>query len=253
MQDTNTLFIGKVLFQFQELKSTNDYCKELLSKAEPAEGTTVQADYQSAGHGQIGSKWISNPGENLLLSLILFPRQLAVKQQFVLTQMTALAVRDLIYHYLPQASIKIKWPNDIFLNGRKTAGILLQITIRKNGIKDCIIGIGLNLNQVEFPIDLQQVTSLALESGQEFQIDQWRNQLFKNLEIRYLQLKNGHMEKFSQEYLEHLYLKDEPAPFKTATAAPFTGIIRSVTEEGKLLVETDAGLQMFGFKEIQYL
>ncbi|MBK9336717.1 MAG: biotin--[acetyl-CoA-carboxylase] ligase [Lewinellaceae bacterium] len=125
----NTLFIGKVYHRFDALPSTNDYARELLAKSKPPEGTVLRAASQSAGRGQYGSRWLSAAGQNLTLSIILYPKWLQVAEQFRLSEAVALAVRDTVVAALPHASgagVLIKWPNDVYLSDRKIAGILIQ-------------------------------------------------------------------------------------------------------------------------------
>ena len=122
---TNTLFIGKVYHRFNELPSTNDWAAALLAKSTPPEGTVVRADTQTAGRDQFGSKWVSNPGENLLLSVILYPNWLLIKDQFYLSMAIALALYDMT----GDAGATVKWPNDLYLGNHKAAGILIQNTV----------------------------------------------------------------------------------------------------------------------------
>ncbi|MCB9316079.1 MAG: hypothetical protein H6569_08075 [Lewinellaceae bacterium] len=106
----NTLFIGKVYLQFDELPSTNDYALELLAKSKPPEGTVIRAASQSAGRGQFGSQWESQAGKNLLISIILFPKWLLASEQFRLSEATALAVWETIMDALDSANLTADHP-----------------------------------------------------------------------------------------------------------------------------------------------
>ena len=255
---TNTLFIGKVYHRFDELPSTNDWAVELLSKSKPPEGTVVRADSQSAGRGQFGSRWVSSPGKNLTLSVILRPTWLSVSAQFYLSMAVAVALRDLLEDKVPSTlhlpTLQIKWPNDIYLNTHKVAGILIQNTLSGQQLQASVVGIGLNVNQMEFDTSLPNPTSMALAFGQYFDLDEVAERLFECLEQRYLQLKSGGGSAIKAEYERHLSLANNPARFvRTADGVEFTGIIRGVTEGGRLRIETDAGEETFEVKELRLI
>ena len=261
----NTLFIGKVYLQFDELSSTNDYAGELLvsaglsaghgyAKSKPAEGTVVRADSQSAGRGQFGSRWESAAGKNLTFSVILYPSWLEIGAQFSLSMAVALAVHDAIGSlHNNDLPIRIKWPNDLYIGGRKTAGILIQNALSAGSIQSSIVGIGLNVNQLAFDPSLPNPTSLASSFGREFDLNQVADTLFECLERRYLQLKAGQSVPIRQAYESLLYRRGLETGFTdTATGTDFTGIILGVTDAGQLRVLTEQGERMFGVKEILY-
>ena len=124
------VIIGEHFIHRDRLSSTNAYAAELLSKDKPAEGTVVSTDDQYAGRGQIQNVWESEPNKNISLSIILYPVFLEVRQQFLLNQAISLAVSDSIKEIVPMGTVKIKWPNDIYLNNRKVCGILIQNQIQ---------------------------------------------------------------------------------------------------------------------------
>ncbi|MEO1714507.1 MAG: biotin--[acetyl-CoA-carboxylase] ligase, partial [Bacteroidota bacterium] len=112
LANLNTLFIGQSLHHLVETDSTNLYAIDLLSKSAPADGTTIVADFQRAGRGQFDRTWQSNASENLLFSLILYPRFVVPSHQFLLTQAISIGVVEAL-HQLTGLSFAIKWPNDI--------------------------------------------------------------------------------------------------------------------------------------------
>ncbi|MBV6438488.1 MAG: biotin--[acetyl-CoA-carboxylase] ligase [Haliscomenobacteraceae bacterium CHB4] len=254
---TNTLFIGKVYHRFDELTSTNDWAAELLAKSKPPEGTVVRADSQSAGRGQFGSRWESAAGQNLTLSVVLYPVWLEAQAQFYLSMAVALSLHDLAEALSAQSEIRnppsaIKWPNDLYLGNRKTAGILIQNTLSGQYLQSSIVGIGLNVNQLEFDASLPNPTSLALYCRKEFDLDEVAERLFGCLERRYMQLKSGQRTAIREEYERSLYRIGEAASFvRTADGAEFSGVIRGVTEAGRLRVETEGGEETFEVKEVQ--
>ena len=253
---TNTLFIGKVYHTFDELDSTNDYARELLTKSKPPEGMAIRAVSQSAGRGQYGSRWTSEPGKNLTISIILYPRWLAASAQFQLNEAVALALRDTIASLPPHPdglALSVKWPNDIWIGSRKIAGVLIQNTLKGHQLESAIVGIGLNVNQIAFPVEVANASSLALEWGQNFDPDQLANRLFECLERRYLQLKNGQTEALHENYREQLLGLGEARVFMRPDGRRFQGIIQGVAENGSLVVRTDEGDENFDLKEIAFV
>jgi len=272
----NTLFIGKVYLCFDELSSTNDYAAELIAeggktnaKSTPPEGMVVRAASQSAGRGQFGSRWEGEAGNSLTLSVILYPVWLDVSAQFYLSMAVALGVFDAIDRILQHVSTvpieafphntgalvaNIKWPNDLYIADKKIAGILIQNSISGKNIQSSIVGIGLNVNQLEFHSDVPNPGSLALAAGHSFDLDSVAETLFECLEQRYLQLKARCFEEIRHEYESHLYRLGEAAQYMRAgTGEIFNGVVRGVTEEGRLRIQTASGEETFEVKEIKWL
>jgi BirA family biotin operon repressor/biotin-[acetyl-CoA-carboxylase] ligase len=256
----NTLFIGKVYLQFDELPSTNDYALELLAKSKPPEGTAIRAASQSAGRGQFGSRWDSQPGKNLLISIVLYPGWLPATDQFRLSEIAALAVWETITAALDIGTavkqfpkVRIKWPNDLCIGTRKVGGILIQNTIKGMWLESSVIGIGLNINQLEFPESLPNATSMALASGLNLDPDHVAEQLFTCLERRYLQLKQGHSEIINAHYHAQLLGLGAVRTFARADGTRFQGIIRGVASDGHLLLEGPNGMEQFTVKSVRML
>jgi BirA family biotin operon repressor/biotin-[acetyl-CoA-carboxylase] ligase len=247
----NTLFVGKVYHRFDELTSTNDWALELTAKSKPPEGTVIRADMQTVGRGQFGSRWESAPGKNLLLSIILYPHWLPVNKQFYLSMAIALAVKDAIQH--PDSVIK--WPNDLYLGQKKTAGILLQNSLHGHSLQSSIVGIGLNVNQQEFDPALPNPTSLAVYMGHHIDLDALMERLFSCVEHRYLQLKSGRLEDVKRAYESVLFRREQRSVFlKKSDQSIFEGTILGVSESGRLQVEiATTGIVLFDLKEVQLL
>jgi BirA family biotin operon repressor/biotin-[acetyl-CoA-carboxylase] ligase len=249
----NTLFIGKVLLAFDELESTNTYGTELLSKTKPTEGTVISTFRQTAGRGQIGSRWESEPDRNLSFSILLYPTFLAPREQFLLSMTIALAVRTFIARYT-EKMVTVKWPNDIYVGNRKICGILIQNATSTQSLQSSVVGIGVNVNQTQFSENAPNATSLALETGREFSLFELLQDLCQRVEQRYLQLKNAAGRAFLYEqYQSHLYRYNEPASFQRQDGSTFSGIITGVSDIGKLLVRTKHVVEAFDIKEIRFL
>ena len=245
---SNTLFVGKVYHQFDELPSTNDWAVELIAKSKPPEGTVVRAATQAAGRGQFGSRWESEAGKNLLMSVILYPNWLAVKDQFYLSMAVALALHDAVDH--PDACIK--WPNELYLGDKKTAGILIQNSISGAQLQSSVVGIGLNVNQRVFDPALPNPTSLAEGFSCAFDLDVMLHCVCVSLEQQYLQLKAGRFEAIKMAYEGLLYRRNQLTGFvRTADDSPFEGIIRGVSASGKLEVAVNGVMEAFDLKEVR--
>lgn len=250
MLNKNTLFIGKVLLEFASLPSTNLFALELLSKSKPSEGTVILAFDQSEGRGQIGSRWESQPGCNITLSVILYPTFLPIPQQFSLNQASALAVRDFVARYAKKP-VYVKWPNDIYIGHCKVAGILIQNTLSGGGFQSTVIGLGINVNQEIFAPGLPNPTSLKLETGLEFELPELIQRLCQSLEQRYLQLRNSQFGRLNEEYLQYLYGLGQTALFERPDGRQFTGMITGISPIGLLLVEAEGREEAFQLKEIK--
>jgi BirA family biotin operon repressor/biotin-[acetyl-CoA-carboxylase] ligase len=150
--------------------------------------------------------------------------------------------------------VGLKWPNDLYLGPRKAGGILIQNSISGAFLQSSVVGIGLNVNQLEFDPALPNPTSLAAYLGQPFDLDAVADRLFECLERRYLQLKSGQHAAIKAEYEQSLFRLGEPAQFvRSADDTSFEGIIRGVTESGRLRIQTAAGEEVFDLKEVRYL
>lgn len=252
MSKIKTLFVGNVVHHFESLASTNAYAMELLSKSKPSEGTVISTHYQHDGRGQIGSKWESAPGKNLTLSFIFRPSFLPIRQQFLLNQAVALAVRDCIHHYIP-SEVKVKWSNDIYIKDNKVAGILIQNMLSGSKISATIVGIGLNVNQTFFVTQPPNPTSLHLESGKSFLLEDIKATLYHCLEFRYLQLKRDQYQAIQEDYLNNLYRYLEPALYERPNGTIFNAKILGLSPIGKLLLLSSKGEEEFDVKEVKFV
>ncbi len=245
----NTLFVGKVLHAFETLPSTNDYALDLLAKSKPPEGTAVLADNQTAGRGQYGSRWCSAPGENLLVSIILYPTWLEFSEQWLLSEAVAVATRDAVAE-ITALPVAIKWPNDIYLDTRKTAGILIQCGLHGAHWQHAVVGIGLNVNQRYFSAEAPKATSLALACGRSFDRIQVLERLFEAIEQRYLQLRKGQKAFLRRAYRQHLLGFGQRRTFAYPDGRCFEATAVDILPDGHLVLETSEGLVAFGRKEV---
>ncbi len=244
----STLFVGKKLVYVPECHSTNTLSAELSQRGSVAEGTLVITSNQFSGRGQRGNQWISEPGKNLTFSLILKPTFLKPDQQFRLTQVVSLAVADYA-RGRTHHDVKIKWPNDVLINNRKVCGILIENSISGETIQTSIVGVGININQIEFQGN--NGTSLKNETGLDFDLQHELNELLHCMEVRYLQLRDGKIEKLSAEYLQRLYRIGERHTFRIENDEK-QGVIEGVDPRGRLVVLIDDVKHYFDLKEISF-
>ncbi|HRH37947.1 MAG TPA: biotin--[acetyl-CoA-carboxylase] ligase, partial [Flavobacteriales bacterium] len=157
---------GKPLLTFEALESSNKTAADLLSRGEVAHGAVILANEQSDGRGQRGSAWRSAPGLDLTFTIVVQPHGLRADAQFVLGKIAALAVSDVVRAHVPEG-VKIKWPNDVLVERRKVAGILIKNDIVGELVLNSLIGIGFNVNSKDHDPD-HVATSLTLETGRTF-------------------------------------------------------------------------------------
>lgn len=243
-----TVFLGKNLIFMPECHSTSDHLLLLCQQGELAEGSLVVAAHQTAGRGQRGNFWEAQAGKNLTFSFLLKPTFLSVVQQFYLTIIVSLGIRDLLTEETG-IKVQIKWPNDILMDDLKICGVLIENQILGQKMAGSVVGIGFNVNQLFF--SMPTATSLALVTGQVYDLPTLLSRLLSFIERRYLQLREGKLQQLKEQYLEALFLKDQPHRFITGNQH-FDGTICGIDEIGRLLVDTPTGRRPFDIKEIRY-
>ena len=202
--------------------------------------------------GQIGSKWESEPDKNISLSVILYPTFLEIRRQFLLSQVISLGVFDFVAKYINQ-TIKVKWPNDIYVDNKKIAGTLIQNSLSSNRFQNAVVGIGININQQRFVSDAPNPTSFYIETGKNFVLDEMVKDLCWCLEKRYLQLRARQDRLIQQDYLNNLYRFMEDSLFKRWDGTIFSGRIVGITEQGRLEISHDRGEESFEVKEVSFV
>ncbi|MBN8695695.1 MAG: biotin--[acetyl-CoA-carboxylase] ligase [Bacteroidetes bacterium] len=250
-----TLFVGQNSIHLKSVDSTNSYASELLRQISLPDGTLFYTFDQQNGRGQRGNSWESEPSKNVALSYILHAKFLAPNKQFLLTKTVSLAVADVMTDTLKkegiQADVKIKWPNDIYVNGNKIAGILIENILKDNTIQHSIIGIGININQTEFKTT-SKATSLKILIKKEQSKEMLLELLSSKLEAYYLKLKSNRISDLDAAYLKQLYQFETPALYET-DSGQFIGTLSGVSETGKLQIIMGTGIREFDLKEIRFI
>ena len=234
------------IIHFKEVESTNLLALNYIKENNLQSSVVFTADFQNFGRGQQSAKWESERAKNLLISIAIMPKML-IQCQFELSVNTSLAILDVLQYYNIK-NTSIKWPNDIVVNSEKISGILIENKLRKDKIIHSVLGIGLNVNQIEFKLFNRIATSIKLESNSTFLIDEVRDVLLEKLQIRF----SNSSEENRENYLDKLYLKDRVAAFKVKGVI-VNGIIKSVTTEGFLVVMLEREIRQFKMREIIYL
>ena len=224
--------MGCQQIRLDSVDSTNNYTATLTNGNVP-EGTVVITREQTAGRGQRANSWVSESGKNLTVTYVLRPKFLRISDQFILNKAIALAVNKAIQHFVPHKDVQIKWPNDIFLQNKKVAGILLETSMQGGHIVSCLAGIGINVNQQHFQANSGNPISLIEVLGHEINLDDLLDVLSENLEVIYLQLKSGKFENIASTYNNILWKKDEMHTFYQE-GIPFNAKIKCVDEQGCL-------------------
>lgn len=247
----DTLIIGKKVIYLPSCHSTNDIAAEIVHAGLFAEGTIVITDNQVKGKGQRGTVWQASPGENLTFSVILAPSFIAISEQFLISQVIALSIREYLSQYVRH--VKIKWPNDIYINNRKVCGILIENSIQGSRLAGSIVGIGLNINQADF--ESSNATSLSKETGNSYVLTEEFPKVLKFIDANYYKLKSlWRHNDLRQEYLSHLHGFQETVTFRYRDQL-VNGTVTGVTAVGKILVklETEPENLELGLKEIEWI
>ena len=256
----NKVLLPKVARRFPRLGSTNQALLEAIEQDRHLpSGTVYLADDQTAGRGQAGNSWHSTPNANLTFSILLRPDQLAVSRLYGLTQVTALAITDALRQLLPpalRADLAIKWPNDLYHGDRKLAGILIQNGLRGDRVQWSVAGIGLNVNEADFPPALAgSATSLRLITGEEWDREGVLRTILEALPARWAQLQNEEYEALNRDYHGELYRMDrEVWLLRSAARQKFRATVRGVDASGRLVLEhPDGSLEACELRSLQWL
>ena len=236
---------------FEQLDSTNAYLQRQQSECDIC-NWVVSADEQTAGKGMGSNSWESEVGKNLTFSLALDMGFLPAEKQFLLSEAVALGLIHALNALLPAEKLSIKWPNDIYFENHKLAGILINSTIKANRMDVSIIGIGLNVNQMQFqdwpthPISLKQIT------GKDYDLQPFLEQIAESIYNKVTILKTDPTD-IEKEYLQRLYRYRTWGDYEVdgkKTRLFMTGI----DPFGRLLLVDEAnGSYCFDIKEIKFL
>lgn len=245
-----------------ETKSTNSYMAGIAATAK--HGTVVYTDRQTAGRGQRGNSWESEPFKNVTMSILLRPENVAPNQQFWLSEISALAVERVLSKYI--GNVSIKWPNDVYYKDSKICGMLIEHSLSGGKINYTIPGIGINVNQRVFLSDAPNPISLANVLGHEVPTSEILDGLVDEILTMCDQLPEK-AEEIHREFLSKLYRRDGFHEYQStirSTSADglsvleegehFQARIVNVHPDGMLdLMTTDGHIHTFAFKEVAFI
>lgn len=237
-----------------EVDSTNRYVRDeaaaLWQNRGISDFAVVTARQQTAGRGQRGNTWNSNAGENLLFSILVRPGEtLEVSRQFLLSQAIALSIHDAMKCH--GIDTLLKWPNDIYAGNRKLAGILLELDYSGAFVEQAIIGIGLNVNQENFPPMDRVPVSMKMLRKRDFILDDVLATILDLFEHYYTELRFGHRDAIAAEYKRVLLGMNERHTFIDRDGH-FDAVIQDIESDGHLLLlRNDGSTGRYAFKEVE--
>jgi BirA family biotin operon repressor/biotin-[acetyl-CoA-carboxylase] ligase len=243
--------IGNSFIELESVDSTNNYAMALATAGKAPHGTLIFAHEQWAGRGQRGRTWTSTPGENIVLSAVLEPVAFPPQSAFGLSVCVALACRDFFSVYAGSDVTTIKWPNDLYWNDRKAGGILIENHIQGDRWSYAIAGIGININQVEFPPTAKNPVSLRQITGRRFDAVTMARELGGCLDRRYAQWEGGGAPALLESYNTVLYRRGEEVRLRKDNAVFTTRVVR-VSPQGQLLTR-DVLDRQFDFGEVEWI
>jgi len=236
------------ILRLEETDSTNNYLRELLSREKLPEFTVVMTDFQSSGRGQRGNSWESDRGKNLLFSVLLKPDFVSARSQFVVSQITSLAVKEGLDRFAPGFSIK--WPNDIYWNEQKICGMLIENDLGGMMLFQSIPGIGVNINQDKFISNAPNPVSLKAITGESQDCEEILADILHRLSVYYDLLRSGDAEVINSRYHDSLFRKRGFHLYADSNGEFSAKIVR-IEADGKLILCTEAGEERgYLFKEV---
>jgi BirA family transcriptional regulator, biotin operon repressor / biotin---[acetyl-CoA-carboxylase] ligase len=232
----------------EKVDSTNNYAMALVQQGVAVSGEGIFARQQTAGRGRRGKAWQSTTNESVILSINRQMQWLPLQQQFRLSIAVALGCCDFFSGYTKE-KIKIKWPNDIFINDRKAGGILIENVIKGNLWQWAVIGIGLNINQESFEPGLHAVSLRQLTGGGNDVIE-LAHELLHCVTKRINQLETADFDTMLNEYNTSLFCRNKIVKLRKGNIV-FETKVKCVTSIGELITE-DSMERKFTFDEVEW-
>lgn len=229
---------GYELIHIDETDSTNQWLRQ-----RGGEGVVVVwADHQTAGRGCGTNRWESERGQNLLFSVLLHPTEIEASRQFIISMAISLAIIRALSDYTD--GLSIKWPNDIYWHDRKLCGILIENQLRGACVKDCIIGVGVNINQRQFVSDAPNPVSLRQILGRDVDREEVLKKILENFTLEQVD---------ADDYRALLYRRKGFFAYRDAEG-DFEAELIGVEDDGHLLLRDREGRERcYAFKEIAFL
>ena len=240
------------LIKLDAIDSTNEFLKG-LSKVENLENfTVVAANKQTNGKGQMGSIWTTEDSKNLIISILIKHNGLKIDSIYNLNVLVAVSCIAILKD-LKIPNLNIKWPNDIMAENKKIGGILIENVLKNNTVAESVVGIGLNINQINFE-NLPKASSLKKITKEDFNIDNILEKIVLQIESNYGLLQKNEVATLWDFYDQYLFRKNRVSVFENDKNERFSGILKSVNLNGQLevLLENDL-IAKFNVKEISLI
>mgnify|MGYP001178847142 FL=1 len=247
----NNQEIGNQVIKVKSVDSTNNYAAKLLNQTKVPFGTVIMAHYQTKGKGQRNTIWSSNGGDNLLMSVLLDLSFMHSEKIFFLSKSIALAIRAAVVDVIGIES-HLKWPNDVLIDNKKIAGVLIENQWKKSNIVSSVVGVGLNVNQVDFQESFS-ATSLKKITNKNYNVDNILKVLCKKLNKYYDQLVSLKYDNIDLEYHQYLVNNNKFCEFEENNMV-FSAKVKGVNQQGELMLEfTNGDVKSYGLKQITQL
>lgn len=235
----------------EQIDSTNAYLQRQQS-GHDIRNWVVSTDEQTAGKGMGSNGWESEVGKNLTFSLALDMGFLPAERQFLLSEAVPLGIIEVLDTLLPSEKLSIKWPNDIYFENRKLAGILINSTIKANMMDVSIIGIGLNVNQMKFQDWPTHPISLKMVTGKEYDLKPLLEQIAECILIKVQQLQSTPTS-IEKDYLKRLFRYRTWADYEVEGKV-LRLFMTGIDSFGRLqLLDTENKPYCFDIKEIRFI
>jgi len=212
----------------------------------PRDAVVVWTDYQTAGRGCGANTWESERGKNLLFSLLIHPAEMQASHQYSISMAISNSIAHVLSTYV--RNVTIKWPNDIYVGDGKICGILIENTLKGTAVKDSIIGVGLNVNQLRFESDAPNPVSLANLVGRLLDREALLHEILSAFDAEWADLEGVRL-----RYLRRLYRRTDFHRYRDACGEFYAKIV-TVEDDGHLTLETiDGYTRRYAFKEVQFV
>ncbi|MEE9225492.1 MAG: biotin--[acetyl-CoA-carboxylase] ligase [Bacteroidota bacterium] len=235
-QGLRAKILGQKIYFFEALDSTNN-CAKALASCETPEGAVVYSEFQTQGRGRMGRMWTAAPGENLLFTVILRPN-LDAEQANLLAFLAAVSVAEAV-ESLTDLPVEVKWPNDLLTRGKKFCGILSEASFKGEKLDFVVIGIGINVNQIDFPNELGlTATSLKRELARKIDRVKLFQEVLSRLEKNYLEAKEGKLDDVLHEWGTRCTMFNREIAIDQQGRI-LKGVALRLARDGGLVLETD--------------
>ncbi len=239
------------IYNFTTLSSTNDKLKDLITDTEIKEYTVINTFNQTNGKGQLGNFWESEINKNLSFSIFSKPEYISASNQFIISKAVSLGIINVLSKFSNDFSIK--WPNDIYYKDSKIAGILIENSIMGNKINNCIIGVGININQNNFISSAPNPISLSQITNKTYNLNTMLNSFIKSIVTFLEDIKGNNENVINNIYFDSLYRKNGYYKYEDKNGI-FEAAIHNITNYGHIqLITKDKDIKTYAFKEVKFI